>query len=235
MRKLTQRQQEFLGKFLDLYAPACEPLHYTVVAKHLGVGNISAYEMLRLLEARGLVAAEYQLPSGARGPGRPLVLFRPTSLGMQMLTQVSGSEADRVEWERTKAHILEQLKAGKAGDYGALLDELIARTPGSRSVVIYAAEMVTAIILGLESLTSGAQMRSLRDRFREMGKAGEVGLLAFAGLGMGLSLAERMNRRLASFLLVQSARFQEVLSGLSDENRHRLVEFAQEVLQVVER
>jgi hypothetical protein len=62
-----------------------------------------------------------------------------------------------------------------------------------------------------------------------------LGLNVFAGLGMGLSVAERLNRRLAGFLLVQAGRFHAALTQLSDENRRRLTEFTQEVMQIVER
>lgn len=48
--KLTGRQREFLGKFLDLYQEARQPLHYPVVAERLGVSPMTAYDMFRLLE-----------------------------------------------------------------------------------------------------------------------------------------------------------------------------------------
>ena len=70
MKKLTRRQQQFLSKFLDLYGKKRESLHYTALAEYIGVGKISAYEMLRLLEEHGLVEAEYELPANQRGPGR---------------------------------------------------------------------------------------------------------------------------------------------------------------------
>ncbi len=235
MKKLTRRQQQFLSKFLDLYSKEREPLHYTALAEHLGVNKISAYEMLRLLEEHGLVEAEYQLPANLRGPGRASVVFRPTPLAAQELTRLAGGDVNQQEWEAIKEHILKQLEAGKAKDYDALLEELLARTPEQHSPVIYAAEMITAIILGLESLRNTAEAHGLRDRLREIGKVGELGLNVFSGLGMGLSVAERINRRLASFLLIQSGRFQSALSQLNDENRRRLTEFTQEVMQIMER
>ncbi len=235
MKKLTRRQRQFLDKFLDLYDLGREPLHYTAIAEHLGVNKISAYEMLRLLEEHGLVEAEYQLPDGLRGPGRASVVFRPTPLAAQVLGRLAGEYVNPREWEAVKEQILKQLETGKAGDYTTLLEELLARTPQQRSVVIYVAGMITAIILGLESLRNTAEAHGLRDRLKEVGKIGELGLNMFAGLGMGLSVAERLNRRLASFLLVQSSRFQSALSQLSDENRRRLTEFTQEVMQIVER
>jgi len=235
MNKLTRRQQQFLSKFLDLYDKGREPLHYTALAKHLGVNKISAYEMLRLLEEHGLVEAEYQLPASLRGPGRASVVFRPTPLAAQVLGRLAGGDVNQQEWETVQEHIRKQLEAGKVEDYDALLEELLARTPDQRSPVIYAAEMITAIILGLESLKNTAEAYSLRDRLKDIGKVGEFGLSVFAGLGMGLSVAERINRRLAGFLLMQAGRFQSALSQLSDENRRRLTEFTQELMRIVER
>ncbi len=235
MDKLTRRQRQFLSKVLDLYDQGQEPLHYTALAEHLGVNKVSAYEMLRLLEEHGLVEAEYQLPDGLRGPGRASVVFRPTPLAAQVLGRLAGEYVNPHEWAAVKEHILTQLEAGKAEDYETVLEELLARTPDQRSVVVYVAEMITAIILGLESLRNTAEAHGLRDRLKEIGKVGELGLNVFAGLGMGLSVAERLNRRLAGFLLVQSGRFQSALSQLSDENRRRLTEFTQEVMQMVER
>ncbi len=235
MDKLTRRQRQFLSKVLDLYDQGQEPLHYTALAEHLGVNKVSAYEMLRLLEEHGLVEAEYQLPDGLRGPGRASVVFRPTPLAAQVLGRLAGEYVNPHEWAAVKEHILTQLEAGKAEDYETVLEELLARTPNQRSVVVYVAEMITAIILGLESLRNTAEAHGLRDRLKEIGKVGELGLNVFAGLGMGLSVAERLNRRLAGFLLVQSGRFQSALTQLSDENRRRLTEFTQEIMRIVER
>jgi len=233
MKKLTRRQQEFLSKFLDVYTEDREPLHYTTVAEHLGVGNVSAYEMLRLLEERGLVEAEYQLPAGIRGPGRASVVFRPTPLAAQALTQLAGGDVNRQKWEAAKEHILKQLETSKAEDYGVSLEELLARMPEQRSPLIYGAEMITAIILGLKSLLGTAEARGLEKRLKDIGQLGELGLGALAGLGMGLSMIERTNRRLASFLLAQSGQFHTVLSLLSDENRRRLIQFTLEAMRVV--
>jgi hypothetical protein len=235
VKKLTRRQQQFLSKVLDLYDRGREPLHYTALAEHLGVNKISAYEMLRVLEDYGLVEAEYQLPANPRGPGRPWVVFRPTPLAALELARLAGGDVNQREWEETKKRVLRQLEEGKAKGYDALIEELLARTPEQRSPVIYAADMITAIILGLESLTDTTEAHHLRDKLRDIGKVGELGLGVFTGLGMGLSVAERINRRLAGFLLVQPGRFQSTLSQLSDENRRRLTEFIQEVMQIVEK
>jgi predicted ArsR family transcriptional regulator len=234
MKKLTRRQQQFLGKVLDLYTQEQQPLHYAALAEYIGVSKVSAYEMLRLLEEYGLIEAEYQLPEALHGPGRASVVFRPTQRAEQELARLAGGDVTQQEWTTTKAHILKALESGRAKDYDALLEELLARIPEQHSSMIYAAEMITAIILGLESLNETAEADALRDRLREVGKLGELGLSIFAGLGMGLSVAERLNRRLASILLVQSGRLQSTLAQMSEENSRQIAEFTQEVMRLVE-
>jgi energy-coupling factor transport system substrate-specific component len=234
LKKLTRRQRQFLSKCLDLYNEEREPLHYAALAEHLGVGKTSAYEMLRLLEDYGLVQAEYELPASPRGPGRASVVFRPTPLAARELARLAGGEMNQQEWEAVKERVLEQLEAGKADRFDDMLEELLARTEEQHSPVVYAADMIVAIILGLESLQDTAEAHRLREKLKDIGKAGELGLGLFTGLGIGLSAVERFNRRLAGFLLVQHVRFQSTVSQLSDENRRRLTEFAQEVMRAIE-
>ncbi len=233
MKKLTRRQQEFFSRFLDLYHQAGHSLHYVAVARHLGVAKVTAYEMLRLLEKRGLVQAEYQLPAGPHGPGRSSVVFRPTSRAEEMLSRLAGQDWDASEWEAARTHILQQLREGKAGGYERLLDELLARIPQQRSPMVYIAEMITAILLGLESLKGTARARSLGKSLRAIGFPGELSLQALSGLSVGLSLVERVNRRLAGLLRAQAGRYHAALAELSEEHRRRLADFAHEVTRIV--
>jgi predicted transcriptional regulator len=46
--KLTFRQKAFLSKLIDVYREMQEPVHYSIIAKRLGLNNSTAYDMLRL-------------------------------------------------------------------------------------------------------------------------------------------------------------------------------------------
>lgn len=233
MKILTRRQQEFLGKLLDLYHQEGEPIHYSTLAESLDVGRVTAYEMLRLLEDRGLVQAEYQRPENRSGPGRSTVVFRPTALAASTLSDLAGGGWDEEEWEQAKHRVLEQLRAGKVGGYEVLLNDLLARLPGQRSPIIYLAEMITAIVLGLHSLKDVAEAHSLMKILRNLGLPGEIGLSALTGFSASLSLVERVNRQVASVLLKQTKKYQTVLSEMSAENQRRLAEFTREVVKIV--
>ena len=75
--KLTRRQEEFIESLIDLNREVEGPIHYSVLAERLGVSPFTAYDMLRLLEEKGLVRSEYHLAAGKSGPGRAERLFCP--------------------------------------------------------------------------------------------------------------------------------------------------------------
>ncbi len=232
--KLTGRQRAFLSQFLDLYREGREPLHYTAVAQRLGVSKITAYDMLRLLEERGLVQSEYVLRGKGRGAGRSSIVFRPTPHADTLFTKLAAEVEDRDEWETVKTHTLQALQAGKEKGYQGLLEEILARLPSRQSPMLYAAEMITAVLLSLQQLREEASTSGLFDKLRSLGLPGEAGLSALGGLTLGLSYVERINRRLTGLLLSYTDRYQEIISHLSTENKRRLSNFAGEVMKIVE-
>ncbi len=229
--KLTGRQQAFLSDFLDLYQEKKNSLHYTTVAERLGIGRITAYDMLRLLEEKGLVTSEYIMPTG--GPGRSSVVFRPSEQGEALIRQLAGEAWDREEWETVKAHIIQALQTGQGGRYESLLEEILARLPECKVPLVYTAEMTTAVILSLHQLREEAPSSKLWERLRDLGLPEEVGLNALGGLAVGLSLMERANRRLTLKLLSATRQYQDYLSNLSAESRRRLSEFTAEVMRIM--
>ena len=234
-KKMTRRQKQFLGKFLDIYRESEEPIHYVGLAKRLDIGKITAYEMLRLLENRGLVEAEFHLPPGNRGPGRSEVFFRPTKEATQFFERLSEDTEENEEWEIVKRHILKELQDGKAGRYEALLDNLLIRIPEQRSPLIFITEMVTTIILALTPIKKAVKDKGLLDRLSRIGFPGEVGLIALAGFGAALSLVEDVNLKLSTLLMEQSGKYQEMLAQLSEGKKKQLTDFAREVAKIVKR
>ena len=232
-KPLTRRQQEFLSRFLDLYKEAQEPLHYSEVARRLGIGKVTAYEMLRLLEERGLARSEFRLPKGKRGPGRATVVFAPTPQAHSVIEALTGRNPEEENWEAIKEQILARLRAGEATGYEGLLSDLLARLPERRLPLHYMAEFTTAILLAMRTWLEGTPGKRLRRRLQRIGLPGEPGLSALAGLSLALEAAERVNRRLASALLRESERYQRTLQALSEENRRSLAAFAREVARQI--
>ena len=232
-KELTRRQKQFLSQFLDIYQEMNGPIHYVGLAKRLDIGKITAYEMLRLLEKRGLVEAEFNLPPGNRGPGRSEVFFRPTKEATRLFERLSESTADNEEWEIVKQRILKDLQDGKTGGYETLLNDLLVRIPEQRSPLIFITEMVTTIILTLTPMKKAVKDKGLLDRLSRIGLPGEIGLKALSGFGIALSLVENVNLRFSTFLLEQSGKYQEVFAQLSEEKRKQLTDFTRDVIKIV--
>jgi len=233
-KNLTRRQQQFLSRFLDIYREVDGSIHYTDLAERLGIGRVTAYEMLRLLEERGLVRSEFHLPEDKRGPGRAIVLFSPTAQAEQLIQNLAGEVADSEGWEEIKNQILEQLRQGKAAGYESLLNDLLARVPDSNNPLVYMAEMTTALLLTLRTYLEGPRGHEIKVRLHRIGLPGELGLSALAGMGMALGLMEEVNRRIATFLLGESSKYQRIFSELTEENRRRLGNLARDVFQIMQ-
>jgi DNA-binding PadR family transcriptional regulator len=229
--KLTGRQQAFLNSFLDVYEEEQDALHYTTVAERMSIGRITAYDMLRLLEEKGLVTSEYVMPTS--GPGRSTIVFHPTERADALMRQLGGESWDRDEWKTAKARIIEGLRAGPGDSYEFLLEDLLVCLPERKTPLVFTAEMVTAIILSLHLLEEQIPTTKLWEWLQHVGLPEEAGLNALAGVAAGLSLVGQANRHLTLKLLSFTRQYQEHLSDLNAESRRRLSEFTAEVMRIV--
>ena len=186
--KLTRRQEEFVQSLLELYGELQEPFHYSELAERLGVSRFTAYDMLRVLEEKGIVASQYQLDEARSGPGRSTVMYEPTARARRILAQVFG-ERGREDWQDVTAHLIELVQAGALGD-ADLAQEMLARTPADEPPTLrYCLEVMTVVALRLrrhaarERLT--AQARALVASSEENCRAGLslLGGFALAVLG----------------------------------------------------
>ena len=232
-KKLTHRQLQFLSQFLDIYREMEHSVHYVTVAERLGIGKVTAYEMLRLLEEKGLVRAEYQANPDQHGPGRAAVLFYPTQEANRLINELAGNTADIEDWQVVKKQILQQLREGKVGGYEELLSNLLARIPERRSPLIFVTELITAVILMLTTIQDAPEIRVLLERLHQIGLPKKINLSVMSGIAMFLSVIERTNRRYSTVLLAQFSRYEDALSQLSEESRRQLGEFTREVVQIL--
>jgi hypothetical protein len=229
---MTERQRAFLEQFWELYREVRAPVHYSAVAEKLKVSNISAYDMLRLLKRKGMVASEYLLPKKRGGPGRSTVVFYPTQKARALLSLPFGEDGEPGEWEDLKERTLRSLRRRK-DDYDGMMEELLSRIPDRKSPMLRATEMVTAMVLQMCQLGGEARVRVLK----EVGgllAAGEAGLNALAGLPLGLMFADGADEGFASRLLSFVEGYQADLGRLSSESKRALSEYFLELVKTVE-
>ncbi|HRQ22817.1 MAG TPA: Lrp/AsnC family transcriptional regulator [Anaerolineales bacterium] len=190
--KLTRRQETFVHRLLDLYRELNGPIHYSMLAERVGVSPFTAYDMLRVLEEKGLVKSEYRLDSDKPVAGRSEVVFLPTERAHQLFIELAG-DADQGNWENVKTQIMEKIRGGGLNDH-VLAEEILARVPPDvPDVLRYCIEVMTIVIL---RLGKGAGRRVLAEHLPQIiewkGTVTRSGLMLLGGFTLGL-LANESN------------------------------------------
>jgi DNA-binding PadR family transcriptional regulator len=228
--KLTPRQQTFLDKLFELYRELKGPVHYSIVADKLGVNKFSAYDMLKVLEEKGVAASDYVLNGDQAGPGRSQVVFYPTNKAAQFLTQLRDEMRNSSDWSRVKERILHRLEEASQANPAEALREALSNLPDTRVPLNYCAEMISVLLLNLEGLRS----RNLLSALNGLNAKGQAGLGALAGLSVAFSLTnETEDQSLTEKLLTHTQRFQNQLAEMSDESVNKLSAFLNDAMNVI--
>lgn len=231
--ELTARQKAFLARLRDLCAEARGPLHYSRVAENLGVSAATAYDMLKVLERKGMVRSEYVIPDRPPGPGRASVLFAPTPLADEVVGCVLNDVTLDEEWETVRRQVLTALRSGEAAIRNDLLRDVAALVPNARSPLAYAGEVITVLLLNLHEAKHKFGPRSPLGMLLE-NTAGKLGMSMLAGLAFGLSATHRAHERLWTDLPKHIRRYEAAVQELSAERVQALREFVGEVVSALQ-
>lgn len=221
--RLTQRQEDFIGKLIELYRELPGPIHYSSVANKLGVSDITAYDMMRLLEEKGLVSSQYELANEKSGPGRSKIMFVPTPRAHRLMEDLAGSDMG-AGWDAIKDRVLERIRGGGLEDR-ELTQEVLARMPpegmgAQRSCI----EIMTVIALRLRR-TAGRKL--LLDYLEKIlpnaDKANRANLSLLGGFAMGILAQENTDDPEWGFEILEHVRhFQSYVVEMEPKDRHQL-------------
>lgn len=185
--KLTRRQEEFIANLIDLSDEFEGPIHYSLLAERLGVSPFTAYDMLCMLEEKGVVTSEYQLAAEKSGPGRAERLFYPSETALRQREEmVSKFGTQQLEDGQLKQKVIDLIRSGEI-DEDYYPSELLARIPPEENPELsYCAEVLHIAALRLKPgpggktlLAYGPQILSSRTPARER-------LLLFGGVIFGI-------------------------------------------------
>jgi DNA-binding PadR family transcriptional regulator len=221
--KLTSRQEDFIGKLIELYRELQGPIHYSSVANRLGVSEITAYDMLRLLEEKGLVSSQYELANEKSGPGRSKILFLPTPRAHRLMQDLAGSDMD-AGWEAIKERVLSRISEGDLeGD--ELAREVLARMPpeglGSLRNCV---EIMSILALRLRrSAGRKLLLQYLHKILPDPESANRANLGLLGGFAMGLLAQENSDDPEWGFELLEHVRrFQSHVVEMEPKDRQKL-------------
>ena len=223
----TLRQRVFLKRFIELYQKEGEAVHYSSVARCLGLSNSTAYDMLRLLEQKGLVNSKYLLPKPSPGPGRTSILFFPVEAAMSLFSHLAGGAADQQEWREVKAYIMRSLRQEKLLENGTLLRKLLEDMPKAHSPLVVSAEVITALLLGLRKAELGlGEENPINILLGE--PVTKIGMSMLAGFALSLYLTDQAGRKLLSNFESHMRRWELALQELSEESLMTLHQFTRD-------
>jgi hypothetical protein len=154
--KLTRRQETFVQKMIELKQEFNGPVRYALLAERLGVSPFTAYDMLCLLEEKGYVTSQYQLPTDKAGPGRAERVFYPAGKALAHQQHIfAETGGQQLEGEALKAFVLEKFRKGEfQHDESELAEQMMARMLiGGQGDVRYCVEVMTVAALRLQHST----------------------------------------------------------------------------------
>jgi len=232
--KLTHRQEIFILRLLDLYREMNGPIHYSTLAERVGVSPFTAYDMLRLLEEKGVVTSEYRIVPGKTSVGRSEIVFLPTQLAYNRFTELAHG-ADFSDWESVKSQILTRIRAGDLWDR-KLAEELLARIPpDAPDTVRYCFEVITLLIL---RLGNSASRRVLIERIPQIIERKDLitksGLLLLSGFVLGLLANEgSIGLEKDHSILEHVQRYQALVMDMEPRLCRRLADSIREMFSLV--
>jgi len=154
---ITKRQKEFLQSLIDLYQDKGSPIHYSEVAKKLGVSKWTAYDMLQLLRREGLLEVEYLIPESDNYKwgklGRSTITFFPTKKGYTISNLPRKKLPTKIaELDKLKKNIIQKFEEIK-GKFN--LKDLFKEAVQAKSPLIFCACVLLILILLIKKITEG--------------------------------------------------------------------------------
>lgn len=230
---ITPRQKEFLSKVIDLYQLAGKPIHYTSIAENLGISKWSAYDMMKLLEGKGLVTSDYNVQGVGKEGGRSSIVFFPTSKGENLIKDLAGGVPEEKEWQKAKEAILANLSKLKGTEHEKVLNELLQRASTQENPLLYCTDMTTALLLVIkgfkDKLKGGIPVRTiLAETPRMSGR-----LITLAGLTMGLSLSGLAAKLKIAKILGRTKKYESYVQEMDSKRLKMLTEFLDEAAKIL--
>jgi DNA-binding PadR family transcriptional regulator len=226
--ELTERQKEFLKQIFDHYVKQKTPIHYSAVAKWLGVSKWTAYDMLRRLSKEGYLSAHYCL-SRKGCPGRSILCYVPTS----KLAQLLGREEDlqREEWHDWKQMLLSRIEGLRCREGPQLVGELSELLSETKSPMMFCAGVLALFAAYIRSVNEkGMQMVQ---QVAEAINRPEQRLSLLSGMVVGLLSKGGDDSEGSGILSGLVNKYHQYLERV-DRKQHRLLsDFLDDLFQVV--
>jgi DNA-binding Lrp family transcriptional regulator len=231
--KLTRRQVEFITHLHELNQEKDAPIHYSILAERLGVSPFTAYDMLCLLEEKGMVTSVYRLSSDKSGPGRAERLFFPMPVIQESRNRFL-EQAGALEFNEKalQQHVLECIRSGDFPDI-ELAEEMLARIPPDEhgGELRYCSEVMTVIALRLRHSKGGAVLAQFwPGNITEDDEIRPASLFMLAGFAFGILAQEfSADADWVNLLSEHVRKYYEIVSRMAAQDCSQLGKFVMQL------
>lgn len=231
---LTKRQQEFLACIFEQYLKHRNPVHYTTVAKRLGVSKWTAYDMLKRLGQAGYLSSHYGVKEKGN-PGRSQLFYTPTSKLKQLMEEDAGKQEDWLAWRQLLVNSVKKLQSATGGSGHDQIEELLTLLPEAKGSIMYCACLI-ALFVAYIKVFNEQGMRLVRQVI-DLIKKPEQRLALFSGTIVGILSKDPVTGTTTGWKDGMMAgfvnNFHQHLAGI-DLKQHRLLAgFLSDLLQAV--
>lgn len=242
--KITKRQNEFLKTLIDLYKQKGSSVHYSEVARKMGVSKWTAYDMLQLLHKEDLLETEYVIPESdiykRSKLGRSTITFFPTKKGYTVSNfSQRNFPTKAAEFNKLKKDIIQKFNELK-GKFN--IKDLFKEALQSKSPLIFCACLLLILILLIKKITEGVTEIKLISQVvphTTTNTYTELALIVFAGMCLGV-LAKYVSKIPTTYgnndldeytNYIQT--YNQYVSQMNKEEQKSLLDFLKETLNEI--
>ena len=222
--KITRRQKDVIRKMISLYHQIDgQPIHYTKLAEFIGVSRFTAYDMLKVLEEKGLVQSRYR--TNEQGHGRSEVVFEPTPFAHQLVAEVA-TDIAADNWEKVKTAPEQQALKAQNEQIGQEVLGRILPTDESPNVR-QCAELHAVLFVRLRDTLYFDRIKNQLPRLLPQNKPvhrSHLTLLNGMALGLLASAHEIHDNTWWDELLEQTEQYHALISAMDTADCQRLAE-----------
>ena len=213
---------------VKIYRKFKKPIHYSVIARSLGLSSSTAYDMLRVLEEKGMVSSQYNLNKKFAGPGRAKIVFRPN---IQIIRQFMSFDMDERligEWKETRAKIINSLENKGGADSMEVVNALLGQSDKMHSPMASCALVLTALIISFRESRKETGNADMVDLISKVPASGP-GISSIASFMLGLLVADRRVRDQIKNYQEYIGKYIAFAQDMSQENLNNLHELMMDV------
>jgi DNA-binding Lrp family transcriptional regulator len=228
---LTARQKEFLCKLVDIYHEGNGPVHYADLASQLQVSKWTAYDIMNVLEKKGMVVRQYAL-SEEGASGRSQVLFGPTAIGEAIESDPDRDRPDDPDWEETLDRIFSAVERAPSTGCQVVVEELLRLLDSRRSQRGYWAGSMTALLLTVKNLRARMQEIPLLSEISGRVSSPKARMIALAEVIASLprnGLSADVRKRLREFI----GRHESVVESIGRTQQENLLRLLGRVMKQI--